>query len=49
MPLSDTPRRYGRVTRTLHWVTVLVLAVVVPLGLAASSTADRIPDSRGAA
>ena len=39
MPIANTRDSYGSVTKTLHWVTVLLIIVLFPLGLVAHHVA----------
>jgi len=36
MPVSNTSRHYGSVTKVFHWLTALLIFAVIPLGLIAS-------------
>ncbi|MFZ5964686.1 cytochrome b/b6 domain-containing protein [Thalassococcus sp. BH17M4-6] len=36
MRLTNTPTRYGSVTKTFHWLTVLGIAAAIPLGILAN-------------
>ncbi|WP_425071083.1 cytochrome b/b6 domain-containing protein [Sagittula sp. S175] len=36
MPLTNTARRYGTVSKTFHWLIALGILVMIPLGLIAS-------------
>lgn len=46
MPLSNTDRSFGFVTKTLHWLMFLMIATVIPLGVVAADMAQdlRNPD-----
>lgn len=44
MPLSNTSRSYGTVSKTFHWLTALLILSVIPLGLIADNMADAIND-----
>lgn len=48
MPLSDTPRSHGALTRTLHWASALLLAGVAVLGLRAHWLAGDLARAEGA-
>lgn len=37
MPLSNTTQRFGFVTKTFHWLTVLLILTLIPLGIVANS------------
>ncbi len=37
MPLRNTDQTYGSVTRTLHWLTALVILTAIPLGIVANN------------
>ena len=39
MSVSNTPRSYGTVTKTFHWVTAGLILVIAPLGI----IAERLP------
>ncbi|MDP4031626.1 MAG: cytochrome b/b6 domain-containing protein [Pseudorhodobacter sp.] len=39
MPLANTPRAYGSLARSLHWLTALLILTAIPLGLVANATA----------
>ena len=39
MPTSNTPRSYGSVTKTFHWLTVLLILTAIPLGIIANKLA----------
>ena len=39
MPTSNTPRSYGSVTKTFHWLTVLLILTAIPLGIIANKIA----------
>lgn len=39
MPRSNTATRYGSVTRTLHWLTALLILTAIPLGIIANDMA----------
>lgn len=36
MALTNTPQRYGGITKTFHWVTALLILTLLPLGLFAN-------------
>jgi len=36
MPTSNTARSYGSVTKTFHWLTVLLIITAIPLGIIAN-------------
>ncbi|WP_121062096.1 cytochrome b/b6 domain-containing protein [Chachezhania antarctica] len=42
MSQTNTARSYGTVTKTLHWLTALLILTVLPLGLIASNLADSL-------
>ena len=42
MPLTNTPAAYGTVTKTFHWLTVLLIAATLPLGIIANDLAHQI-------
>ena len=42
MSLTNSPSRYGGVTKTFHWLTVLLILCVIPLGLIANDLAHSI-------
>ena len=42
MAMYNTDTRYGAVTKTFHWLTALLIIVLIPLGLIAESLAHRI-------
>ena len=44
MPAANTTRSFGSVTKTLHWLTALLLFAAFPLGLIASDMSHRILD-----
>ncbi|MBR9843312.1 MAG: cytochrome [Rhodobacteraceae bacterium] len=37
MPLSDSPARYGSLTKLFHWLTALLILTAIPLGLVAEN------------
>ena len=37
MPLSDSPARYGSLTKIFHWLTALLILTALPLGLIAEN------------
>ena len=39
MPFANTPSSYGSVTKTLHWLTALLILTLFPLGLVANDMA----------
>lgn len=39
MPLHNTPQSFGTVTRSLHWLTALLILTAIPLGLIANDMA----------
>jgi cytochrome b561/polyisoprenoid-binding protein YceI len=39
MPFSNTTTRYGEVTKTFHWLTAILIVVLIPLGIMASNAA----------
>lgn len=39
MPAHNTPNSFGLVTRTLHWLTALLILTAIPLGLIANGIA----------
>ncbi len=39
MPISNTPSRYGSVSKTFHWLTVLLILTAIPLGIIANKMA----------
>ena len=44
MPLSNSSRSYGGVTKTFHWLTALLILAALPLGLIASTLAGAVID-----
>lgn len=44
MPLTNTPDRYGAVTKSFHWIIALLILTIIPLGLIAHDLADAIAD-----
>ncbi|MDK3072931.1 cytochrome b/b6 domain-containing protein [Sedimentitalea sp. JM2-8] len=40
MNFANTDRRFGAVTKTLHWLTALMILIVIPLGLIANRMAQ---------
>ncbi|GHG79768.1 cytochrome b/b6 domain-containing protein [Pseudodonghicola xiamenensis] len=44
MTLANTPRSYGGVTKTFHWLTALLILSVLPLGWFASELSEQIRD-----
>ena len=44
MSLSNTERRYGGVSKTFHWLTMLLIFSVIPLGIVANNLAHQISD-----
>lgn len=42
MPRSNTPTRYGSVTKTFHWLTALLILSAIALGMIATDMAHRI-------
>ena len=44
MPLSNTKRSYGSVTKTFHWLTALLILAIIPLGVIANDLAQEIRD-----
>jgi cytochrome b561/polyisoprenoid-binding protein YceI len=36
MPLANTDRAYGGVAKTFHWLTALLIAAIIPLGIVAN-------------
>ncbi|TMV06400.1 cytochrome [Ruegeria sediminis] len=44
MPLSNTPRSYGGIAKTFHWLTALLILTVIPLGWIANDLAEAIND-----
>ena len=42
MALVNTTSQYGAVTKTLHWLTALMILTVIPLGLIANGLAEDI-------
>ena len=39
MPLHNTPQSFGAVTRSLHWLTALLILTAIPLGVIANDMA----------
>jgi len=39
MPTSNSPRSYGSVIKTFHWLTVLLILTAIPLGIIANKLA----------
>lgn len=37
MPLTNTPQSYGGLTKSLHWLTALLILTLLPLGLIANA------------
>ena len=48
MPIANTDTAYGGVTRSFHWLTVLLIATVIPLGIFANDLAETIRASESA-
>lgn len=48
MPATNTRARYGTVTKTLHWVTALMIVTLIPTGIIANQIAHG-PDPLNAA
>ena len=44
MPAANTAQSFGSVTKTLHWLTALLIFAAFPLGLIASDMSHRILD-----
>lgn len=44
MPLTDTDRGYGAVTKSFHWLTALLILTALPLGWIASDLAEQLRD-----
>jgi cytochrome b561/polyisoprenoid-binding protein YceI len=44
MPLTNTHRSYGAVTKSFHWLTALLIVTVIPLGIVANNLAKAIRD-----
>jgi len=42
MPIRNTPRSYGSVTKTFHWLTMLLMFTVIPLGIIAHGMSEDI-------
>lgn len=42
MPASNTPRSYGSVAKTFHWLTMLLIFTVIPVGLIAHNMSKDI-------
>ncbi|MGK7652571.1 cytochrome b/b6 domain-containing protein [Roseovarius sp. B08] len=42
MPLTNSPDRYGAVTKTFHWLTALLILSAIPLGLIANDLAHAV-------
>ena len=49
MPLANTPRSYGAVTKAFHWLTALLILTVLPLGWFAADLAHQVRDPSHAA
>lgn len=44
MPLRNTDRSYGSVTKALHWLTALLIVSIIPVGIIANDMAHDIRD-----
>lgn len=44
MPLQNTSKAYGSVTKTFHWLTFLLILTIIALGLVATQGSDAIND-----
>ncbi|RBI74506.1 cytochrome [Roseovarius sp. TE539] len=44
MPLTNTPKAYGAVTKTFHWLTAILIFTAVPLGFFANDLAHQVRD-----
>lgn len=44
MPFRNTSTAYGSLSKFLHWLTVLLICAVIPLGVAANGLAEQIRD-----
>lgn len=44
MPLANTSRSYGAVTKSFHWLTALLILTALPLGWIASDLAHQVRD-----
>lgn len=44
MPLGNTSRSYGSITKTFHWLTMLLIFAVIPLGMIANGMAQDVRD-----
>ena len=42
MPIRNTSRSYGSITKTFHWLTVLLIFTVIPLGIIAHDLSNDI-------
>ncbi|MEO3413260.1 cytochrome b/b6 domain-containing protein [Roseovarius sp. CAU 1744] len=45
MPLSNSEKTYGSVTKTFHWLTALLILSAIPLGIIASDLAHDLQDT----
>lgn len=45
MPIGNTANSYGSVSKTFHWLTALLILILIPLGLIAQSSADSLKDA----
>lgn len=44
MPIPDTPSRYGSLTKAFHWLTALLILMMIPLGLIAHFMSETLQD-----
>lgn len=45
MSLANTPKRYGTITKTFHWLTALLIVALIPTGIIANGMAFDTPDA----
>jgi len=48
MPRHNTDARYGSIAKTFHWLTALLILVIIPLGIVAENMAYAINAAEGA-
>lgn len=44
MPIGNTTNSYGSITKAFHWLTALLITIMIPLGLIAHGMADSLRD-----